>query len=337
MVVILKSNATDDQIKDVIKHLEDYGFQIHESRGVQKTIIGAIGVKPGFDIRKVKILDGVSDVYRVTAPYKLASRSFKEENTVIKINDVEIGGDEIILIAGPCSIESEDQIFRLAKVVAESGSKILRGGAFKPRTSPYSFQGMGEEGLRLMRDAADEYGLLMITEVMQIDQIPLIAKYTDIFQVGARNMQNFSLLRELGNTDKAVMIKRGLAAKIEDWLMAAEYVLANGNSNIMLCERGIRTFETYTRNTFDLSAIPVVHQRSHLPVVADPSHATGLRDQVAPMARAAVAAGADALMIEIHDKPEEALSDGPQALLPKEYIELVQEMQVIAKAIKRTI
>jgi len=337
VVVILKNNATNEQIKDVIKHLEDYGFQIHESRGVQKTIIGAIGVKPGFDVRKVKILDGVSDVYRVTAPYKLAGRSFKEENTIIKINDVEIGGDEIVLIAGPCSIESEDQIFRLAKVVAESGSKILRGGAFKPRTSPYSFQGMGEEGLRIMRDAADEYGLLMITEVMQIDQIPLIAKYTDIFQVGARNMQNFSLLRELGNADKAVMIKRGLAAKIEDWLMAAEYVLANGNSQVMLCERGIRTFETYTRNTFDLSAIPVVHQRSHLPVVADPSHATGLRDQVAPMARAAVASGADALMIEIHDRPEEALSDGPQALLPKEYIELVQEMQMIAKAIKRTI
>ncbi len=337
MVVILKNNATNEQIKDVIKHLEDYGFQIHESRGVQKTIIGAIGVKPGFDIRKVKILDGVSDVYRVTAPYKLASRNFKEDNTIIKINDVEIGGNEIILMAGPCSIESEDQIFRLAKVVAESGSKILRGGAFKPRTSPYSFQGMGEEGLRIMRDAADEYGLLMITEVMQIDQIPLIAKYTDIFQVGARNMQNFSLLKELGNADKAVMIKRGLAAKIEDWLMAAEYVLANGNSEVMLCERGIRTFETYTRNTFDLSAIPVVHQRSHLPVVADPSHATGLRDQVAPMARAAVAAGADALMIEIHDRPEEALSDGPQALLPKEYIELVQEMQMIAKAIKRTI
>ncbi len=337
MVVILKNNATNEQIKDVIKHLEDYGFQIHESRGVQKTIIGAIGVKPGFDIRKVKILDGVSDVYRVTAPYKLASRNFKEDNTIIKINDVEIGGNEIILMAGPCSIESEDQIFRLAKVVAESGSKILRGGAFKPRTSPYSFQGMGEEGLRIMRDAADEYGLLMITEVMQIDQIPLIAKYTDIFQVGARNMQNFSLLKELGNADKAVMIKRGLAAKIEDWLMAAEYVLANGNSEVMLCERGIRTFETYTRNTFDLSAIPVVHQRSHLPVVADPSHATGLRDQVAPMARAAVASGADALMIEIHDRPEEALSDGPQALLPKEYIELVQEMQMIAKAIKRTI
>lgn len=337
MVVILKNNATDEQIKDVIKHLEDYGFKIHESRGVQKTILGAIGVKPGFDIRKIKILDGVSDVYRVTAPFKLASRNFKEDNTVIKINDVEIGGNEIILMAGPCSIESEDQIFRLAKVVAESGSKILRGGAFKPRTSPYSFQGMGEEGLQLMRAAADEYGLLMITEVMQIDQIPLIGKYTDIYQVGARNMQNFSLLKELGNTDKAVMVKRGLAAKIEDWLMSAEYVLANGNSQVMLCERGIRTFETYTRNTFDLSAIPVVHQRSHLPVVADPSHATGLRDQVPPMARAAVAAGADALMIEIHDKPEEALSDGPQALLPKDYIELVQELKVIAQAIKRVI
>ena len=337
MVVILRNNATDEQIKNVIKHLEDYGFKIHESRGVQKTILGAIGVKPGFDIRKIKILDGVSDVYRVTAPYKLASRNFKEDNTIIKINDVEIGGNEIVLMAGPCSIESEDQIFRLAKVVAESGSKILRGGAFKPRTSPYSFQGMGEEGLRLMRAAADEYGLLMITEVMQIDQIPLIGKYTDIFQVGARNMQNFSLLKELGNTDKAVMIKRGLAAKIEDWLMSAEYVLANGNSQVMLCERGIRTFETYTRNTFDLSAIPVVHKRSHLPVVADPSHATGLRDQVAPMARAAVAAGADSLMIEIHDKPEEALSDGPQALLPKDYIDLVQELKVIAQAIKRVI
>lgn len=337
MVVILKNNATEEEIRDVKQHLEDYGFQIHESRGVQKTILGAIGVKPGFDIRKIKILDGVSEVYRVTAPYKLASRSFKEENTKIKIKDVELGGDEIILMAGPCSIESEDQIFRLAKVVAESGSKVLRGGAFKPRTSPYSFQGMGEEGLRLMRDAADQYGLLMITEVMQIDQIELIEKYTDIFQIGARNMQNFSLLKELGKTDKSVMIKRGLAAKIEDWLMAAEYILASGNSNVMLCERGIRTFETMTRNTFDLSAIPVVHKLSHLPVVADPSHAVGYRDQVPPMARAAVAAGADALMIEIHDKPEEAFSDGPQALLPKDYLNLVQELQAIAKAINRTI
>ncbi len=335
MVVILKNNATEVQIEDVKKHLEDYGFQIHESRGEVKTIIGAIGVKPGFDIRKIKILDGVSDVYRVTVPFKMASRNFKEENTIIKIGDVEIGTDEIILMAGPCAIESEDQIFRLAKIVAESGSKILRGGAFKPRSSPYSFQGMGEEGLKIMRAAADEYGLLVITEVMQIHQIELIERYTDIFQVGARNMQNFGLLKELGKTSKSVMLKRGLAATIEEWLMSAEYILANGNSDVMLCERGIRTFEPYTRNTFDLSAIPVVHERSHLPVVADPSHATGYRKQVAPMARAAVAAGADSLIIEIHDKPEEAMSDGPQALLPVDYLSLVQELKVIAKAIGR--
>ncbi len=337
MVVILNDKASDIQIDDVKKHLEDYGFQVHESRGETKTIIGAIGVKPGFDIRKIKILDGVADVYRVTSPFKMASRNFKEDNTIIKVGDVEIGTDEIILMAGPCSIESEDQIFRLAKVVAESGSKVLRGGAFKPRTSPYSFQGMGEEGLQIMRAAADEYGLLMVTEVMQVSQIDLIEKYTDIFQVGARNMQNFGLLKELGNTSKSVMLKRGLAATIEDWLMSAEYILASGNTNVMLCERGIRTFETYTRNTFDLSAIPVVHEKSHLPVVADPSHATGYRRQVAPMARAAVAAGADSLIIEIHDKPEEALSDGPQALLPLDYLSLVQELKVIAQAIGRKI
>ena len=335
MVVILNNNATNEQIENVKTHLVDYGFQIHESKGVQKTILGAIGVKPGFDVRKIKILDGVADVYRVTAPFKLASRNFKEENTIIKIKDVEIGSNEIVLMAGPCSIESEDQIFRLAKVVAESGSKILRGGAFKPRTSPYSFQGMGEEGLKYMRAAADEYNLIIITEVMQIGQIEVVEKYTDIFQVGARNMQNFALLKELGNTRTPVMVKRGLAGTIEDWLMSAEYILANGNKDVMLCERGIRTFETYTRNTFDLSAIPVVHKRSHLPVIADPSHATGYRDQVPPMARAAIAAGADGLMIEIHDDPENAFSDGPQALLPDTYIDLVSELKIIANAIGR--
>jgi len=337
VVVILKNNVTEAQIEDIKKHLEDYGFQVHESRGEAKTILGAIGVNPGFDIRKIKILDGVTDVYRVTAPYKMASRNFKEENTIIKIGDVEIGSNEIILMAGPCSVESEDQIFRLAKVVAESGSKVLRGGAFKPRTSPYSFQGMGLEGLKIMRAAADEYGLLMVTEVMQISQIEIIAPYTHIFQVGARNMQNFGLLKELGDTSIPVMLKRGLAATIEDWLMSAEYILANGNSEVMLCERGIRTFETYTRNTFDLSAIPIVHKKSHLPVVADPSHATGIRDQVPPMARAAVAAGADALMIEIHDNPETALSDGPQALLPDDFLQLMKELKAIANAIGKTI
>ncbi|MBU0561007.1 MAG: 3-deoxy-7-phosphoheptulonate synthase [Bacteroidetes bacterium] len=337
MVVILENSATKEQIENVIKHLEDYGFQIHKSTGVQRTVIGAIGVQPGFDTRKVKILDGVADVYRVTAPFKQASRSFKEDKTVIKVKDVEIGGDEIVLIAGPCSIESEEQMFKLAEVVSKSGSKILRGGAFKPRTSPYSFQGMGEEGLVIMRDAAEKNNLVTITEVMQIGEIDVIEKYIDIFQVGARNMQNFALLKELGKTQKPVMLKRGLAATIEEWLMSAEYILANGNPNVMLCERGIRTFETYTRNTFDLSAIPIVQKISHLPVIADPSHATGYRDQVPPMARAAVAAGADGLMIEIHHDPENALSDGPQALLPEVYLELINELKLIAKAIHREI
>ncbi len=337
MVVIIEPKATEEQIQNVIKHLEDYGFQIHKSVGIQNTIIGAIGVKPDFDTRKIKILDGVADVYRVTVPFKLASRNFHELDTVIDIKGVKIGGNELAIMAGPCSIESEEQIFKLAEIVAKSGAKILRGGAFKPRSSPYSFQGMGEEGLKLIRQAADKYGLLVITEVMEIAQIDIIGKYTDIFQIGARNMQNFSLLRELGRTKIPVMLKRGMSATIEEWLMSAEYILSSGNSNVILCERGIRTFEKYTRNTFDLSAIPVVHKKSHLPVIADPSHATGYRDQVPPMARAAVAAGADGLMIEIHHDPENALSDGPQALLPETFLKLVKEMKTIANAIGRDI
>lgn len=337
MVVILQRNATEAQIENVVKHLEGYGFQIHKSTGTERTIIGAIGVKPNFDTRNISILDGVDEVYRVTTPFKLAGRSFQETNTIVKIKDVEIGGNHVVMMSGPCSVESEEQIFLLAKVVAESGAKILRAGAFKPRTSPYAFQGMGEEGLKLMRAAADKYNLLIITEVMQNEQIDLIHQYTDIFQVGARNMQNFSLLKELGKINKPIMLKRGIAATIEEWLMSAEYILAGGNKDVILCERGIRTFESYTRNTFDLSAIPVVHKKSHLPVIADPSHATGLRDQVPPMARAAVAAGADGLMIEIHHNPESALSDGPQALLPDTYLKLVEELRLIAKAIGRTL
>jgi len=337
VVIILDNSASEQQVEDVVKHLEDYGFQVHKSVGVERTILGAIGVQPDFDVRKVKILNGVSDVYRVTVPFKLASRSFKEDNTVVKIKDVEIGKDKITLMAGPCSIESEEQIFKLAEVVSKSGSQILRGGAFKPRSSPYSFQGLGEEGLKYIRQAADEFNLLVITEVMEIKYIDLIYKYTDIFQIGARNMQNFPLLKELGKTDKPIMLKRGLSAQIEEWLMSAEYILSEGNKDVLLCERGIRTFEKYTRNTFDLSAVPVVHKKSHLPVIADPSHATGLRDQVPPMARAAVAAGADGLMIEIHHDPEHAFSDGPQALLPNDYINLVQELKMIAKAIGRDI
>lgn len=337
MVVIIEPNATEEQIQNVIKHLEDYGFQTHKSVGVQSTIIGAIGVKPDFDTRKIKILDGVADVYRVTVPFKLASRNFHELDTVIDIKGVKIGGNKLVIMAGPCSIEGEEQIFKLAEIVAESGAKILRGGAFKPRTSPYSFQGMGEEGLKLIRKAADEYGLLVITEVMESAQIDIIGKYADIYQVGARNMQNFPLLKELGATKIPIMLKRGLSATIEEWLMSAEYILSSGNPNVILCERGIRTFEKYTRNTFDLSAIPVVHKKSHLPVIADPSHATGYRDQVPPMARAAVAAGADGLMIEIHHDPENAFSDGPQALLPETFLQLVKEMKTIANAIGRDI
>ncbi|MDP2301779.1 MAG: 3-deoxy-7-phosphoheptulonate synthase [Ignavibacteria bacterium] len=337
MVVVLEKNINEKLVEDIIKHLEDFGFAVHKSTGVEQIVLGAIGVKPDFDIRKVKILDGVSEVYRITEPFKLASRSFKKEDTKIKINDVCIGGNEIIVFAGPCSVENEHQMFTIAEIVAKAGAKILRGGAFKPRTSPYAFQGLGEEGLKLIRNAADANNLLVVTEILEAAQIDLIGKYTDIYQVGARNMQNFPLLKELGKTSKPVMLKRGLAATIEEWLMSAEYILSNGNKDVMLCERGIRTFETYTRNTFDISAIPVVHKKSHLPVIADPSHAVGLRDKVMPLALAAVAAGTDGLMIEVHHDPEKALSDGPQALLPHQFIELMKQVKLIAEVIGRKI
>jgi 3-deoxy-7-phosphoheptulonate synthase len=336
VIVVLEKNVNDKQLENIIKHLEDFGFAIHKSAGEERMILGAIGVQPNFDTRKIKILDGVEEVYRITEPFKLASRSFKKDDTIIKIKNVVIGGNEVSVIAGPCSVESEEQIMIIAELVNKSGVKILRGGAFKPRSSPYSFQGLGEEGLRLLRKAADEFGLLVITEVLENSMIDLVYKYTDIFQVGARNMQNYSLLKELGSAKKPVMLKRGLSATVEDWLMSAEYILSNGNPEVFLCERGIRTFETYTRNTFDISAIPVVHKRSHLPVFADPSHATGLRDKVIPMARAAVAAGADGLMVEVHHDPEKALSDGPQALLPHQFEEMMQQIRLIASVIGRT-
>lgn len=337
MIVVLEKNVNDQQLENIIKHLEDFGFAIHKSAGEEKMILGAIGVQPNFDTRKVKILEGVEEVYRITDPFKLASRSFKKDDTIFKIKDVEIGGNEVSVIAGPCSVESEEQIMIIAELVKKSGCKILRGGAFKPRSSPYSFQGLGEEGLRLLRKAGDTYGLLVITEVLENSMIDLVYKYTDIFQVGARNMQNYSLLKELGSAKKPVMLKRGLSATVEDWLMSAEYILSNGNPDVFLCERGIRTFETYTRNTFDISAIPVVHKRSHLPVFADPSHATGLRDKVIPMARAAIAAGSDGLMVEVHHDPEKALSDGPQALLPNQFEEMMTQIRLIAKVIGRTL
>jgi 3-deoxy-7-phosphoheptulonate synthase len=335
LIIVLEKGITDEQVEEIINQVEDYGFSIHRSTGEEQIVLGAIGIQPNFDTRKIKILGGVSAVYRVTEPFRLASRGFKKENTVIKIGNVILGSNDIVTIAGPCAVESEKQIMTIAKAVKDAGAKILRGGAFKPRTSPYSFQGMGEEGLKLLRKAGDEFDLAVITEIMHPDRIDLIYQYTDIFQLGSRNMQNFPLLRELGKVDKPVMIKRGMSATIDEWLMAAEYILASGNENVLVCERGIRTFETSTRNTFDLSAIPVIHQRSHLPVIADPSHATGIRDKVIPMARAAVAAGTDGLMVEVHHDPSSAMSDGPQALLPEQFKELMLQVKKIAEVIGR--
>jgi 3-deoxy-7-phosphoheptulonate synthase len=313
------------------------GFDVHRSTGALRTVLGAVGGSRQFDTALLEVLDGVQEVHRITEPYKLASRSFKTENTVIVIDDVRIGGDEVIVMAGPCSAESEEQVEASAAAVKRAGAKVLRGGAFKPRSSPYSFQGLGEEGLRLLKAAADRHNLKLITEVMDLSQIELIERYAHILQVGARNMQNFTLLRELGRSRKPVMLKRGISATIEEWLLSAEYILAGGNTNVMLCERGIRTFESYTRNTLDISAIPVVKQLSHLPVIVDPSHGTGKRDKVAPMARAAVAAGADGLIIEVHCDPDHALSDGAQSMFPPQFDRLMAELRIIAPAIGRSI
>src|ERR1700722_14401229 len=281
-------------------------------------------------------MEGVKEAHRIVSPYKLASRGFRPEGTVVKIGDVAIGGGRGVVMAGPCSVESREQIERCAEIVAKAGAKVIRGGAFKPRSSPYSFQGMGEEGLELMREAAGRNGLLVVSEVMEIAEIPLLSQYADILQVGARNMQNFNLLRELGKQRKPVLLKRGIAATIEELLLSAEYILAGGNYDVILCERGIRTFETSTRNTMDISAIPVVKQLSHLPMVADPSHGTGRRDKVIPMARAAVAAGADGLLVEIHPDPDRAVSDGAQTLTPPQFGEMMQQVRAIAAAVGRT-
>ena len=337
MVVVMQERASDAQIQAVIAKLMDMGFDVHRSTGALRTVLGAVGGSRQFDTALLEVLDGVQEVHRITDPYKLASRTFKPDNTVITIGDVRIGGDEVIVMAGPCSAESEEQVESSAAAVKRAGAKVLRGGAFKPRSSPYSFQGLGEEGLRLLKSAADRQNLKLITEVMDLSQIELIERYADILQVGARNMQNFTLLRELGKSRKPVMLKRGISATIEEWLLSAEYILAGGNMNVMLCERGIRTFERYTRNTLDISAIPVVQKLSHLPVIVDPSHGTGKRDKVASMARAAVAAGADGLIIEVHCDPDHALSDGAQSMFPSQFDRLMAELRIIAPAIGRSI
>ena len=337
MVIVMKPHVDEEKIKEVIKRLREMGFDIHRSDGVNHTILGAIGDKRGVDIRQLEVMDGVHEVVRISTPYKLASRLFKPDDTIVKVGDVEIGGKEVIIAAGPCAVESRDQLMTIAEAVKKSGAKLLRGGAFKPRTSPYSFQGLGEEGLRYLREAADKFGLYVITEVIESGQVKLVGEYTDIFQVGARNMQNFTLLRELGKVKKPVMLKRGMSATIEEWLMASEYILSGGNRNVILCERGIRTFENYTRNTLDISAVPVIKKLSHLPIFTDPSHGTGIRDKVIPMARASVAAGADGIIVEVHHDPEHALSDGAQSLYPDQFDQMMKELRIISKAVGRYI
>ncbi len=336
MLIIMNANATDNQIQNVVNFIKSKNFDAHISKGEIQTVIGAVGGKI-IDPRDIELLDGVKEVIRISSGYKLASRQFKQEDTIVEVNGVKFGGDNTGLIAGPCTIESYEQMDETAKKLSDMGIKILRGGAFKPRTSPYAFQGLGEEGLKIIKKVADKYGMAVTSEIMEISQIPVCLKYVDILQVGARNMQNFNLLRELGHINKPVIIKRGLANTIEELLMAAEYVMSGGNRNVILCERGIRTFERITRNTLDLSAIPVVKKLSHLPIIIDPSHGTGLRDKVAPMSRAAVAAGCDGLIVEVHNEPESALCDGAQSLYPEQFKALKSDLEKIAPIVGKKI
>jgi 3-deoxy-7-phosphoheptulonate synthase len=338
MIVAMQEAATDEQIQQVIEHLIGMGFNVHRTTGARQTILAAVGARADFDTRNLEVLPGVQEVHRITAPYKLVGRSFHPEGTVIEFaNGLKIGGDEVVVMAGPCSVESREQLFTVAGQISKAGAKVLRGGAFKPRSSPYAFQGLGLEGLKLLREAGEKFGMLVISEVMEISQIEMMLPYVDILQVGARNMQNFNLLRELGKIKRPVLLKRGIAATLEELLLSAEYIMSGGNYQVILCERGIRTFETYTRNTMDISAIPIVKKLSHLPMTADPSHGTGRRDKVAPMARAAVAAGADALLIEVHHDPDKALSDGAQSLFPEQFSKLMEELRIIAPAVSRRV
>jgi 3-deoxy-7-phosphoheptulonate synthase len=338
MIVAMQDRATEEEIQSVVERMMEIGFNVHRTTGTVQTILAGVGTPGVFDHKEFEVFAGVAEVIRISSPYKLAGRSFRPEGTIVRFpNGVTVGGDEVVVMAGPCSVESREQILACAKLVKDAGAKFLRGGAFKPRSSPYSFQGLGLDALKLLREAGDAHGLLIVSEVMEISQIDLMMPYVDLFQVGARNMQNFNLLRELGEVRRPVMLKRGIAATIEELLLSAEYLLAGGNYDVILCERGIRTFETYTRNTMDISAIPVVKKLSHLPIVGDPSHATGRRDKVPAMARATVAAGGDGLLIEVHPNPDKALSDGAQSLFPEQFATLMDSLRIIAPAVGRTI
>jgi 3-deoxy-7-phosphoheptulonate synthase len=337
MLIVMQQGATEDQTDAVINLMVEMGFDVHRSTGVIHTVLGGVGGKEDFDLDVFEVMEGVKEAHRIVSPYKLASRHFRPGGTVVKVRDIEIGGARVVVMAGPSMVESRDQIQRCAEIAASGGAKVIRGCSVRPPSSPYGFQGLGEEGLRLLREAADGHGLLVVSEVLDAAQIPLVSQYADILQVGARNMQNFILLRELGKQRIPVLLKRGISATIEELLLSAEYILSGGNYDVILCERGIRTFETYTRNTMDISAIPVVKKLSHLPIIADPSNGTGRRDKVAAMARAAVAAGADGLLIEVHPDPDRALCDGAQSLRPDQFRELMAQLRVIAPAVGREI
>ncbi|MDP1853945.1 MAG: 3-deoxy-7-phosphoheptulonate synthase [Candidatus Omnitrophota bacterium] len=336
MIIVLKSDATQAQIDHIVERITKLGLKPLVSKGVERTIIGVIGPEDILRVTPLEVFPGVENVMPVLTPYKLAARDFKTEGTTIKLGgNLVIGARKVIVMAGPCAIENLDNLYEIAKAVKKAGATVLRGGAFKPRTSPYSFQGLGEEGLKYLSQVGKELGLATVTEVMDTRDIALVERYADILQIGARNMQNFNLLKEVGLTKKPILLKRGLSSTIKDLLMSAEYVLSGGNLNLMLCERGIRTFEDSTRNTLDISAVPVIKQLSHLPVIIDPSHAAGKWNLVSPLAKAGVAAGCDGLIIEVHSHPEEALSDGAQSLLPEKFSELMQELRILAKAVGR--
>jgi 3-deoxy-7-phosphoheptulonate synthase len=338
MIIVLKTGATPEQVNHICEKVKELGLTPQVSRGVERTIIGVIGEESKLRVQPLEVYPGVESVMPIQKSYKLASREFRPEPTEFSMgNGVKVGGKQVVVMAGPCSVEGPDMLQRVAKHVKKAGATFLRGGAFKPRTSPYSFQGLGEEGLKYLREAADANDLQVVTEVMDTRTVDLVSKYADMLQIGARNVQNFDLLKEVGMSKKPVLLKRGLSSTVEELLLSAEYLLSKGNFKVMLCERGIRTFETATRNTIDINAIPAIKHMSHLPVLVDPSHGTGKRPYVIPIARAAVAAGADGIMVEVHDKPEEAKSDGPQSLFPDQFSELVKQIRIIAKAIDRTV
>lgn len=335
MIIVMQKNATEDQIKKVCEVVENAGLGVHISKGEDVTIIGVIGDRRKLKDKPLELMEGVEKTVPIVEPYKLASRSFRPEPTVIKVGDALIGSDQFVIMAGPCAVESREQVLETAEIVKSCGAKILRGGAFKPRTSPYSFQGLGEEGLKILAEARERTGLPVVTEVISTEVVKMVSEYADILQIGARNMQNFQLLKEVGKTGKPVLLKRGISATIEEWLNAAEYIMNEGNFQVILCERGIRTYEPMTRNTLDLSAVPILKHISHLPVIVDPSHGTGSWRWVIPMSKAAMAAGCDGLIIEVHPKPEEALSDGPQSLNPENFGRLCRELEKLAPLMGR--